>query len=605
MDAFVEGKKIRLSPKDILGTGGEAQVFSWQDKAVKIFHKPESSWDKNQLALWQMMQRIKLEKLKRFPQNLPSNVIAPSALAKNANGEIIGYVMPKISGAEAVYMLSQKNFRQGAINNSEILEIFYDLGQAVIGLHGRSVIIGDFNDLNVLFKDKKSYLIDADSMQFAGLPCVVATERFLDPLLFGQDFSSRPVFTCESDYYAFAVMLFQSLLYVHPYGGVHKDFKTMFRRAESAISVFNDQVRYPKAAIHYKVLPDELLDYFQRLFDKKQRIKLDLNLLRTIRWTQCTKCGVYHARRVCPTCQQRDPALVQATVIYGNCTATRVFQTSGRIILAELQGNSLNYIYEEDNTIRRENRQKVLLEKADRTMRFSLMGDRTLVGSEKKIAIIRSEKVEQVIEVGKLGQWPMFASNQSDFFTLSGDYLAKNDQEIVGQILENQTWFKVGPNFGFGFYRVGLKTIYFVFDAHKGFLNDNVQLPEIKGQLVDAECYFSHEKVLFTLSRMENGKKINAIYLLDKNGKLIAEREEEADNSRSLKTIRGKTIGGGNVLCSTDDGLLLLKPENGYFVEAKLFSDTEKFVDESCELISGAGGVYVISQKEIRLLRLD
>ncbi|MBT5502641.1 hypothetical protein HN858_04855 [Candidatus Falkowbacteria bacterium] len=605
MDVYIEGKKVRLSPKDILGTGGEAQVFNWRDKAVKIFHKPEKGWEQDRKDLWQMMHRIKLEKLRKFPQNLPKNVISPIALAKDVKGEIVGYVMPKVSGAEVAYMLSQKKFRQGGIDNSEVMEIFGDLGQAVDGLHTRSVIIGDFNDLNVLFKDQKSYLIDTDSMQFAGLPCVMATERFLDPLLFGQDFSSRAVFTCESDYYAFAVMLFQSLLYVHPYGGIHKGFKTMLRRAEAAVSVFDDQVKYPKAAIHYGVLPDELLNYFSLLFDDKQRAKLDLNLLKSIRWTECAKCGVYHARRVCPTCVQRDPALVQATVINGSCTATRVFQTRGRIILAELQGPKLRYLYEEGDTLRRETQQKVILEKADRTMRFALMGDRTLIGSGKKIAVIRNEKVEQIIPVGGLGKLPMFTSNQSDFFTLSGDYLAENDQEIVGQILENQTWFKVGPDFGFGFYRVGLKTVYFVFDAHKGFLNDNVKLPEIKGQLVDAECYFTHDSVLFTLSRVENGKTINVIYLLDKNGKLIAEREEEADNSRSLKTIRGKALGGNNVLCATDEGLLLLNPENGYFVEAKLFSDTEKFVDESCELISAAGGVYVISEKEIRLLRLS
>ena len=152
MDIFVEGKKVRLSPKDILGTGGEAQVFKWGNKAVKIFHKPESGWDRNRLALWQMMHRIKLEKLRKFPQNLPPNVISPLALAKCPGGEVVGYVMPKVSNAEAVYMLSQKRFRQGGIDNAEVMEIFHDLGQSVEGLHTRNVIIGDFNDLNVLFK---------------------------------------------------------------------------------------------------------------------------------------------------------------------------------------------------------------------------------------------------------------------------------------------------------------------------------------------------------------------------------------------------------------------------------------------------------------------
>jgi hypothetical protein len=72
-----------------------------------------------------------------------------------------------------------------------------------------------------------------------------------------------------------------------------------------------------------------------------------------------------------------------------------------------------------------------------------------------------------------------------------------------------------------------------------------------------------------------------------------------------LKTIRGKALGGTNVLCSTDDGLLLCIAEGGKFVEAKLFSDTEPFVSEDSEIIPASDGVYVVGEKEVYLVRMS
>ncbi|NQT49743.1 serine/threonine protein kinase [Candidatus Kuenenbacteria bacterium] len=603
MNVYIDKQRVRLDPKHTLGVGGEAQVFHWNNQAVKIFHGPDPTWDHAKKSFWQQMRKIKIEKLKRFPKGLPDSVISPQKLAYDENGQVIGYVMKAISGAEVLFMLSQRKFRQ-TVSNEEVLQIFSQLNSVMNGVHARNVVVGDFNDLNVLFKSKQVFMIDADSMQFEGLPCVVATERFLDPSYYGSDFSTRPQFTKQSDYYAYAVMLFQSLLLVHPYGGTHKGFKTLLRRAEAAVSVFDKDVRYPKKAVHYSVLPDELLEYFRQVFDLKKREKIPELLLRSLRWTTCSSCGVVHARSVCPICAIAPAAIKETVVVRGKCTASRVFQTRGRILQATVQGGKLRYLYEDGNSVRRENQEVILKEKADRKLRFGIMGNTTIIGQDEKIALIRNGKVEKLGRTGTLGNLPVFDSNQSDYFTLSSDFLARNETETIGQILENQTWFRVGPEFGLGFYRVGLRTVYFVFNAHKGALDDSIQLPQIKGKLVDAECVFSSNYALLTTSRIENGKTINAMYLIRKDGTLKASTEAEADNSRMLSSIRGKAIGGSNVLCATDDGLLLVVPDNGHLVEAKLFADTEPFVDEASEIHPAANGVYVVSDKDIKLLRI-
>ena len=106
-------------------------------------------------------------------------------------------------------------------------------------------LVGDFNEGNVLFRGATPFLIDADSMQFDGLPCCVGHEKFLDPRLYGVDLTRAPRFDPGTDWYAWSVLLFSSLLYVHPFGGIHKKFATPLRRAEARYSVLRPDVTYP------------------------------------------------------------------------------------------------------------------------------------------------------------------------------------------------------------------------------------------------------------------------------------------------------------------------------------------------------------------------
>lgn len=82
-------------------------------------------------------------------------------------------------------------------------------------IHAAKVVIGDFNDLNVLIAKDEPYFIDADSFQYNGFLCKVYTERFVDPLLCDPQ-ANRPVLAKphneDSDWFAFRVMLMQSLL---------------------------------------------------------------------------------------------------------------------------------------------------------------------------------------------------------------------------------------------------------------------------------------------------------------------------------------------------------------------------------------------------------
>src|ERR1035437_4348503 len=100
-------------------------------------------------------------------------------------------------------------------------------------------------------------------------------------------------------------MLFKTLLCVGPFGGVYKpskkkDIVLYAQRPLKGISVFNPDVTYTKKALHYRVLPDDLLHHFQEVFDKGKRIEFPVGLVSSMRWTKCNACGMEHARRGCP-----------------------------------------------------------------------------------------------------------------------------------------------------------------------------------------------------------------------------------------------------------------------------------------------------------------
>lgn len=591
MTVYLKGKEINLDPKRIIGEGGEAKVYEHKGLALKIYHP-------------QFATKERGDKLKAYPRNVPDALIRPIEIAVDGRNKVLGYSMKHVKDAESMIMLSNRKFRAN-FSDEKVLKILLNTLITLKEIHNVRIIVGDFNDLNLLFKDEEIFFIDADSMQYGGFACEVATEYFLDPRLYGMDFSKNTVFTKDSDYYSFAVMLFKSLLYVNPFGGVHKKYATFIKRADSRISVFNKNVKYPKAAIHFGILPDDILDYFQKVFEKDLRGEFPTELLENLRFTKCIACGETHARTICPNCSHNAPAAVKEVIVVNReCIASIVFRTKGRIIESKIEKGGLKVLYEENGTVKREDGQIILLKKSDNFTRFSIMGKKTLIGRKSKIVIVEDGKILSQNTTGILGNLPMFTSSGSEYFRSQGSSLIKGENKIVGQILENQTWIKTGDKFGFGFYRIGLKTVYFIFDHSNNGINDTVNLPNIEGQLVDAECFFSKTHVLFLTTTVEKGKTLNSMYLIDKSGNVISSLKEEAENSKILSGIHNKVLSGNKILTASDEGLILLESEQKTIKEVMLFPDTEPFVNEDVELFTVSEGVYVVSEKDVKLLKL-
>ena len=102
MDVFFASARVRLKDADLLGEGGEARVYRFNDLALKVFHPvapgtPEAA-----------VRAQKLKKLAVFPSALPSEVVTPLSTLTDVSGATIGYAMRAVTGADVGRVLRDR-----------------------------------------------------------------------------------------------------------------------------------------------------------------------------------------------------------------------------------------------------------------------------------------------------------------------------------------------------------------------------------------------------------------------------------------------------------------------------------------------------------------
>ncbi|MEM8604879.1 MAG: hypothetical protein AAGF24_13715 [Cyanobacteria bacterium P01_H01_bin.121] len=690
MDVWLQNQRIRLSPRQAIGKGGEADVFKISGKhlqgqnlkgswALKLFKQPEhpdyAHSPQEQQAARQRLE-LKQRKLQQFPPLLPTRVIAPEHVVTDPTGQqILGYIMPLLTGAESLLRYGDRHFRQ-TIAQQTIVEIFQDLHDTVSKLHFARVVIGDFNDLNVLVKGKEAYLIDADSFQFGRFPSPMFTARFVDPLLCDPQ-ASQPMLqsphTVASDWYALTVMLFQTLLFVDPYGGLYKPKDPSQKVPQAArplkrITVFNPEVRYPKPALPYRYLPDELLHHFQQVFEQDWRGELPRSLLDNLRWTRCKTCGLEHARSTCPQCQQTPPAAVKATIrVKGTVKATTVFSTEGTILQAwyqpdhstqqqaAKQSGVLHWLSWHQGEFKRGQQSinpiqryqaptstVILQGPLHSYTRWRLQAQATLIGQANQGLVLpfgmplstqfstrsttqaatpawatEQSSTPERFSVESYRQIPQFEVNSQQCFWIQQGQLYRTGElgpVFVGDVLgAGQTQFWLGETFGFGFYRAGQLNVGFVFDTQRSGLNDRVALPSWSGELIQSHCSLSRDRAWLFLTTQEQGHLVYTCIVIGRTGEVLAIAKAKPTDEHWLAKLAPQQQAWDTspylalrdfLLAASDDGILRIELQGQQLHLAKIFTDTEAFVATGDRLLPGPQGIYVVSRTQIRLLQL-
>ncbi|MBI4348949.1 MAG: hypothetical protein HY553_19080 [Elusimicrobia bacterium] len=561
-----------------VGTGGEADVFDvGSGLALKVYKGPDhpdyKGLPEEQQAAKDRL-RTRWEKLRDFPAGLPPRVVAPLQLATDRSGRVVGYAMRLVGAAEPLLRWADPAYRR-AVGAATVAPLFLDLHSTVLRLHELCVVVGDFNDLNVLVTGGAAHVIDADSFQFGRHACLAYTDRFVDPLVCDRGLKLARPHSTATDWYAFDALLFQSLLLVHPYGGVLPGPGKPSERVLDRVTVFDPRVRYPKAAVPWKALPDELLHRFHETFAEDKRSPFPRALLDGLAWTPCSGCGLTHARAACPACQG---AAVHArrhlVVVRGRVKATRLLDADGEVLAASPKA----WLVYGGGEYRREDGRVVPLGALRPGMRYFLDGERTVAVAAR----------EAFACGGGHNYW-----ERDGALWREGRY----GDERVGEVLAGQTRLWAGPEFGLGFYRAGGVTVGFVFDHERHGLNDSVALPPVRGRVLDAACAFGQGRAWLLLELEAGGRVFRRCVVVRRDGTIAA----SIDGPAWLESVHGACAAGPFLFAPTDRGIVRVSESLACVTE---FAETEPFVDASSRLHAADDGILVANRREVLKLEV-
>ncbi|HEY2510445.1 MAG TPA: hypothetical protein VGI39_06305 [Polyangiaceae bacterium] len=628
-EVYVEGRRFTLDPSRLVGRGGEAEVFATGDgRALKVFkgpdhpefagHEPSRRAAEARLALHQ-------KKLRDFPAGLPAEVVAPRALATDRSGRaVLGYAMELVTGAEPLWKYGDGAFRRAGVPGDAVVALFRALLRVVRALHAAGVILGDFNDQNVLVLVGGGHaprVIDTDSFQFGAYPCPVYSERFLDPRLCDPSAPApTPVraYDVEADWFAFNVLLFQSLLFVGPYGGIHRPKDPASRVAPAArslrrLTVFDRDVQYPKPAAPYQILPDDLLHHFEGIFAKDDRAPFPVPLLERLAFTSCAGCGTEHARTLCPKCARTTTVrAAAAVVIHGAVHAERVFRTPGVLVCVAVQGGDLRVVHHHDGAYQREDGRVILTGLLDPSLRFRVRGADTLVGRGVELATVAKDTSVTRRAVDSDGAAPAFDTSERHLFWVQDGRLWRgapsaldpHAAEAVGEVLAQQTRIFAGAAFGIGFYRAGAVSRAFLFDGERRGIDDRLSMPPLPGVIVDAAAALDDQRAWLFLAHRHAGKVRHLCLVYARSGALEGSAEGEPGDGGWLSTLHGKCAAGGLLFAATDAGLVRVEVAAGSVAKTRDFPDTAELVDEGSRLLVGRRGLYVAGAREVLALEM-
>lgn len=619
---YINDKEVNFTISDFYNKGGEADLFYHLKKSmlaklyktsthIDIKTDEEKFIAKNRL----IEQQKKLPALKKKLQYVSSNIIVPQDLIYNGRKQIMGYTMPMIKNANILHLFFNSNFKKQNATNNQIIEILLNLYNVVEELHGNDIIVGDFNDLNVLVKIPDIFMIDTDSFQFDNFLCKAYTETFVDPLLCdikGKELSFCRPYNIMSDWYAYSNMFFAACLSVLPYGGVYfskgKSNIPSWQRPFLGISVFHPGVKYPKNALHYDVFPDEILHFFQKMFEEKKRDIIPRKIIENIRWTKCSSCGHEHARNTCPMCSYAEHAIKEK--ISGNIKITHLYKNKKQIVNAVCHNGQIKWVDYKDSIFTRENNLIKFNGEYNNETNVCIQGNKTIIGKKDRFIVLEENKKPLIFNCdSKMGN-SIVVTNSKKFFWIDNGRLYKTDildnPFHIGDVLKDKTRIWVGEEFGFGFYYAGKIYQPFIFSIKDSGINDNLKIENVSGQIIDINCTLSKNYAWFFLTVKEKSKLLNKCYVYNKQGNFISQAEERKGESSWLGNIHGCYASGNTLFMPTDKGIIRVDIDNGDIIESREYSDTEKFISAESKIIGAADGLVVLdaSRQEIYLLQV-
>jgi hypothetical protein len=297
--------------------------------------------------------------------------------------------------------------------------------------------------------------------------------------------------------------------------------------------------------------------------------------------------------------------------VVGTVSAERLFQTTG-VILQVVYQDKLRWMYHENGQYKREDGSVVLSGELDPAVRYRIAGRQSVVAKGNAAVVFGSKGSGRIAVSTYAGTLPLISgTSHGPCFVREGKLYRVGQHglqypEPIGDVLDNQTLFWTGEKLGFGFYRAGQLSRYFVFNPQANGINDGVRISTIPGQLFDSVCAISHNRIWFFISTREGGSEVNRAFCVDSKGAVLGQAEAPNGSDSWLGSIRGACAVNDFLLAPTDDGVVQVRStDDGRLVVTKEFTDTSRFVDAGSQLFPSGNGLAVASGRQIWQLTIN
>lgn len=251
--------ELSLTDKDYLASGGEASIYVKNSLAYKIYHDTKKMVPEN--------------KIKELSTITADNVLIPQNVIYSTNDHNpIGYTTQFINKAHPLCKLFTKTFKQAnSISNGNIVDIIRDMQLTTQKIHDAKCLIVDFNEFNIIVSPdfQTPYFIDVDSYQTPSYKATALMESVRDR------FAPHGKFSELTDWFSFAVLIFQMYINVHPYKGKHPKYKPTewSKRMDDGVSVFDPKASIPSICNDFSVIPKRHLEWLKYIFVQNKRIE--------------------------------------------------------------------------------------------------------------------------------------------------------------------------------------------------------------------------------------------------------------------------------------------------------------------------------------------
>jgi len=236
-----------------IGKGGEGQVFDVQNSlflVVKIYNERLSANKIEKLVAMVEMASPQLEAYAAWPIDI----------VENQQGEVIGFVMKKLSSYVPLHSLFSPMDRKQLFPDKGynfLVHVARNLCTAFYTIHSLGLIVGDVNEGNILVNNQGMVaFIDCDSFQIKSNEqyyyCEVGVPRYTPPELLELGSFDKVIRTTNTDLFSMAILVFQLLfLGRHPFAGKN----TTDQDIDEETAIKYEWFAYSSHNNHGKLLP--------------------------------------------------------------------------------------------------------------------------------------------------------------------------------------------------------------------------------------------------------------------------------------------------------------------------------------------------------------